>query len=241
MSRGGPDFGAVAARVLTAPVLDLGELAVRLGGPSVYDRLGAVIGLFTADAPAGGLSLTTSGTGRIDSFVSYSPLGPYVWRLQAPALNDVAAMTFRLPFLGDAPAGIEVVWKMPGDDIDRFQLQLDVGTGSARAQTFFQWEGSDADWMFFNSSGTFVDSSIQPADPRLSGWHSLKLVADPADQTYIRVVADGEEAGMAGIAGSAALPATRQIDGAVRLLGDGTATTEVEVAAVIVTVNEPGG
>lgn len=238
MARGSRDFGAGAARSLTAPMLDLGELAVRLGAPISYDRLGSVIAILTGADPVNAFPEQHIGGGRADPFFSYSPFGPYTWRLEAPANLDAAAVQSFFPYIGDAPAGVEVVWKMPSGQLDAFELLVEVSNGTTRTNAGLRWNGTEADWQHKNSSGTFVDTPTQPNDPFQSTWHSLKLVFDPTLQTYVRGLVDGESLELAGIDGQNDASVRRSVRTSVRVQSSGTPNQVAEVAAVIVTVEE---
>ena len=238
MPRGSPDFGATAPRELTTPALDSGELAARLGSRNVYDRLGTVIALYTADQPIALYPEIFAASGRRDVFLAPSPFGPYVWRLTAEADGEQPGMRFDVPFIGDSPVAVEVVLRQVAAGGVIIELVADADTAATRAAGGIRWNGPITTWQFQDPSAVWQSAPSQPSDLTVAGWHSMKFTIDPATALYGRATVDGESMAVAGTAMQSPAGSVRVLR--VDFFAEGTSgtTVAVDVAAVIVTVNE---
>lgn len=238
MPRGSPDFGTTAPRELTTPQLDSGELAARLGSPNVYDRLGTVIGLWIADQPIFPIFPVVLDSGRRDTILAHTPFGPYAWRLTADADGEVPGVRFIIPYIGDSPVAAEVVFRqVPAGSIDP-TLTILVDNVTDRTQAGARWHEQTGQWQHIDSGGTFVAVPAPPGPHLISPWSTLKLVVDPIEQTYGRVRFNGVDMGLAGTAADDQAGSIRTLQVDFFAEGNAAATVSIEVAAVIVTVNE---
>ncbi len=238
MARGSPDFGATAPVELTTPNLDAGELAARLGSPSVYDRLGAVLAVFTADQPIESVFPHAIGSGRRDSFVANNPFSPYVWRLTAFADGDLPGMAFQLPYIGDSPVGVEVVFRQIDAGSINPTLRVLVDNVTDRTEAGIRWNAATSTWEALNSSGVFTATPTQPSPVSTTLWATLKMAVDPITQLYGRVRFNGVSHALDGSAADDLAGSLRTLEVRFFAEGNAAATVSIDVAAVIVTVNE---
>ncbi len=238
MSRGSPDFGATAPRELTTPQLDSGELAARLGSPTVYDRLGAVLAIYTADEPLAPIVEVIVGSGRRDTIYTSTPFGPYAWRLTAVADGEQPGVRFLIPYIGDSPVAVEVVYRqLPAGSVNPTLTML-VDNVTDRTSAGVRWNEPASLWEFVQSDGTFVTVTAQPGPQLIGPWNTLKMAVDPIAQTYGRVRFNGVDMDLAGTAADDLAGATRTMQASFSAEGNAAATVSLDVAAVIVTVNE---
>ena len=238
MARGHPDFGATTPRELTTPLLDSGELAARLGSPVVYDRLGTVIALYTADQPVALVFEANVGSGRRDTVLAHSPFGPYAWRFTAEADGQQPGIRLLVPYIGDSPVGVEVVFRTVDHQGQTIQLTVLADTAAARSLPGIRWNEDTNRWQNLDSSGMWQNTPSSPAPLQTTLWHSLKLIFDPPESEYGQAKIDGEPFGLDGVAAESVAGFTRTLEIGFHAEGTAAATVSTDVAAVIVTVNE---
>lgn len=242
MARGLPDFGVSAAVDLTAPAIDPGEMAVRLGSPVVFDRLGFVVHAEIGDRPLTVANLAVSAGGRGDVMAGRGLFGGYGLRLRASSSADSDATLFAtLPLVATGGVGCEVVWWSDAD-CEAMAANLVVRHGGNRAFTNLRVNYVDGSTEYWTSAGAWTDTPTQPTGLTTAArWHSLKIVQNAVDGTWVRATFDGQELGMRGIAGNVPGNTDHFVQvtaSSVRI--DGSATErDVYVGALIATVNEP--
>ena len=242
MSRGATDFGATAALPLLAAALDPGELAVRLGSPVVFDRIGNVVYWSLGDEVRWPLRETANGDGRVDVLAGRGLYGGYGLRLRAGTTqgNETTWRTL-LPRVLSGAVGLEMVWwSDAGIDVVTVEF-LDVSSG-ARLRPALRVDYTDDETQHRNSAGTFVATPTQPDVVGTDGrWQQIKLVVDVTAATYVRAVMDGQDLGLDAVAvqDSGSGSAEVELRVVVRMDSAGAQTREVIVGALIFTVNEP--
>jgi hypothetical protein len=238
MARGHPDFGATAPRELTTPQLDSGELAARLGSPNVYDRLGTVLALYTADQPVAPIFEVNAGSGRRDSVVVNTPFSAYAWRLTAAADGEEPGVRFLVPYIGDSPVAVEVVFRQVDAGSINPTLTILVDNATDRTQAGVRWNADNSTWEFLNSAGVFTATPTQASPVATTLWATLKFTVDPIEQTYGRARFNGVDMGLAGTAADDLAGFLRTLEVDFTAEGNAAATVSIDVAAVIITVNE---
>lgn len=238
MVRGGPDFGAVAARALTSPVLDPGELAVRLGAGSVFDRRGFVIASL-----AGGrlfeFHTSNSNGGRTDLAPVNGLTESYSLRMFTTTSADVAKVIYRMGYPGESGVAVEAVLTPElGSDADLIVAVQATDSAGGDASGAIKWDVGTSDWQFFDATNSFVDTPTQPPDPPNTMFTSIKVAVDPATGEYLYAVVNGIDFGLRGTACSTAGGTSGTMLATVQLQSEGAGDDIVWLANVIVTVNE---
>jgi len=195
MPHGARAWSNVGADELVYGLSDMAELAVRLGSPDAHNREGNVILLETFEHGLGGWLPAGYGTGAavIVSAESYRSSG-YACKLIAGSTDIAAAKIFRnlpLPVLGRY--GLEISWR-PEAHLARLLCRLAYIDGSQEHQY---------NWMYVVSGGLL---QIQPAGGgwttiasalnlvySYAGFQTIKLVADLASLTYVRLILNEAE------------------------------------------------
>ena len=238
MVRGARDFGTVAARTLTTPVLDLGELAVRLGSPISFDRQGTVLAFLQGDAIQGRLRSIFGSGARIDAIAGEGFTSGYAWRTFSNVDGDSAYMLLQIPYIGDAPSGVEAVFRLGTGTGFRFDVivVLDDADGGHQGQVSF--DSSTGNVRYINGAGNLTDTPTQPTVIRTPTWQYVKVVSDPADNTYVRALWNGEDLGLAGIAAYTFVTTARQLGAQVGIDALSSVSNEAWIDSVAITVNE---
>lgn len=238
MARGGPDFGAINPRELTAPALDPGELAVRLGSPVVWDRRGFVLRMITGATPLQALRVSEVGSAESHIQARPTPLGPYCWRFTTTGPGDSIEVQELVPYTGAAGSGYELMFR-PRDPGVTIQTDLLLRDGAAGARGGLRLDGSGGSGVeFLDSSATWTATPTQPAVyPVSGGWHVFKWAMDTS--TYLYAELDGLDLGIAAEAvDDQGATSERSIQVGLDFTGSGFVTGETLVAGMILTTNE---
>lgn len=238
MARGAPDFGAATPRELTAPALDPGELAARLGSAVRFDRLGFVVQIVDGWGLGGEENTLGGATARIDMVPPVGGLPGYVARMEVGANGHSANVRTTIPYLGDVGAGVEAVWKDGGTGPPDVRLTLNADDGSTLVQAGVRWDETAGQWEYTDSNGSSVATPTQADDPIGDGWNWIKVAVDPATGKYLRGVANGTELGLAGIDANTVASISRSIEGVFGVIGYDAGVRHAYVAQMIHTVNE---
>ena len=205
-----PDYGRLNAQQTVYPVLDLGELAVRLGSPITHDRRGDVIwwddyewtlNKWGVSAPGTGasaaLSVARARNGRTSNLLtgaSEGSISPTVTHLQAfPVLSLL---------------GSEVSFSL-GGSIGSFYMESDVYNGASLSSFVLRWDDTVDALYYKDAAGAYVELlDTGQLIPHATLFHTLKLVVDPVAGEYVRAILNEAEVDMAGVAGRVSADAT---------------------------------
>lgn len=191
MAHGVPDYGAYQGRATVHPVTDLGELAVRLGSPVAYDRLGDVIYFEDFEDGLNGWVVTTSGDFATGD-VSYGRGIHGAWACHLVAGSTMGqfaqiARSFAYPVLSNL--GLEFAWTVDANLLDGIAY-LDIYTGVSRLRWGVRYHAPTNQNGILDASGAWVavgDPTPNPAGAYL--FIPTKLVGDPNNLAYRRFLA----------------------------------------------------
>ncbi len=191
MPHGLPDYGVTAGRVNTFASLDMGELAVRLGGISRYDRLGDVIFLETFEGDLGAWEATMSGAGAsVDVVADHKVSGGFSCKLVAGSdAARHATIMARLPVPYSTRYGFEWMWTMDAN-MDWARMYLQIYTGAYELRAGLRYTPSTGQNAYYALGGSWVDFG-DPVTPLFSDYNfiSTKLTIDIAALKYKRMLA----------------------------------------------------
>lgn len=195
MTHGTPDWGQTAGVVTTYQLTDLGELAVRLGSIVTHDRRGDVAWMDGFEHGLGKWEGSLGGTGSaIGLSTEYARNGQYSALLTAGSdgLHQVQlAHSQSLAVL--SCLGVEVSFQL-GLVIDSLSLYLDItappsiyhfGLRWVDVSNLLQILDSDNDWVTIASG-----LNLRPNETL---FHTMKMVGDPSNERYLRVILNDVE------------------------------------------------
>jgi hypothetical protein len=242
MSHGTPDWGLTTGVVTTYKWADLDELAVRLGSPVSFDRRGDVLFWDGFEDGYGKWNLSAVGTNAaIDLSLASAHNGACSLRMVPGSSGLRRALAQRVlgyPVL--SAFGLEASFTLHAN-LQYFALNIYVYTGALVWQTLGRYDHTTgeaqiyvppADWQTIHTlTNPIVDSR---------GYHTWKLVGDPATGLYVRSILDDEEVDISAYGLTSPVSATSP-----QLLAEAGAysiaanTATVYLDDVILTQNEP--
>lgn len=242
MPHGRPDWLVTNANRQTFPVLDMGELAARLGSIVTYDRRGDVI--FLDDFEDGLIRWlqATSGTGAaIAVDTTRARNGAQSVKLTGGSdgnRNALISHRQAIQFLGRI--GFEISFMHDGS-YESFANHLEVNNGSGTwafevrytlASKLLEYSDEDGNYQTLDASLTINNAS--------GLFHTIKVVLDLDAMEYVRALVDTDSYDLSGIGGfkssSADIP---EIFAQARHVSRSGQNDVVYVDDAIITQNEP--
>lgn len=242
MPHGTPDWGLVGPKETTFGLDDLGEHAVRLGSPHLFDRRGDVLALTDFrnglgevepyDGVAGGTTGLCTGHSRTGAFSMLLTSDGTTGGSQG------ARMSLPLPVA--SRVGCEFSFTIK-DLRDIWYIIINWYDGTRWYQAQVQYEMTLQQLRYSIGGGAWTPFAwgvnLWPYD-----WpaHTMKLVVDTALQEYVRVIVDNQPYPLAGVGvpDTGPGPVTRLVVSAFLLRAIGS-DLDVYIDDFIVTQNEP--
>ena len=223
-------------------VVDLGELAVRLGSIVSFDRRGDVVWMDGFEDGILKWVTLASGTGAA---VAVSPEkarnGGHSAKLTTGSSGIYTAeITHYSPFPLLSKFGIEMHATI-NDDLSALYLTLDIFDGSDMIRAQIAYEPSTNKLYYQNSAGAMVEFA-SGVDLYAYDYlfHAFKLVVNGVDEEYVRLIVDGTEYSLADIAVRKTTNATgAHLEVRITAVGDSGGNYSIYVDDVIITQNEP--
>ncbi len=198
---GNPDYAAPAPlgwkpSGVVYTLTDIGEMAARLGYPSL-DRRGNVV-LFEdwskGVGASGGSWNVVEGYLEPTRYVHFP--NSSMARMHSVGTTD-AEVIHRLPYLSGSKIGLEIVMAglVTGDCYD-FSFGFDIYTGTRHVTAKIKFDANAAKWYYYTTTGwvelTTLTTVISASDLLFS---FLKLVFDPVstEEMYTRLVYNGTQ------------------------------------------------
>jgi len=242
MPHGGPDWGLTAGRKTTYRWADLDELAVRLGSIVSFDRRGDV--LFIEDWENGRAKWTLSYTGAggaIGLSAASARSGGYSLRMLTGSDSFRRARAQRIwgyPVL--SAFGLEASFTLHAN-LEQFTIAVFVYTGALVWQVYGRYYHTTGEAQIYVPPGDWQTiHTISSPIVSSKGYHTWKLVGDPATGLYVRSIFDAETLDISDYALTSPVSATSP-----QLFVDITATSiplnnaTVYLDDAILTQNEP--
>jgi len=195
MPRGYPDWGRIRKEAGIVAIGDLGELAVRLGSPTIFDRRGDVFFIDTFENGLMRWDWGVDGLGAgVTLSVEYAQHGGYSVKLIGGSDEDrYALINTQLQALWPGRWGLEcacaydtstdkVIWTFEygdGENTYYFKIRND------RVDQTLEYFKEGAQWIVF---ATDVWPFIGPF-----AWYNFKLVIDTDTKEYVRFLAAADE------------------------------------------------
>ena len=242
MAHGTPDWGISAGAVNVYQVTDMGELAVRLGSIDGFDRRGDVLFLDSFENGLAGWDKNPGSNGGVtDLSISKARSGLFSARIVSAAVtndNPNIARYVAYPVVG--PFGVEFAFHSE-DTSYRLELIVNVRTEGWWRQgwIYYRRDLSTVTYVDLDGNEVEIASGLTPIG-QPDSWYNIKLVIDPENAEYVRLLFNDQVIDMSGIAlrpGAGVKLAFVLATIGLRNV-DATART-VNVDDVIVTQNEP--
>jgi hypothetical protein len=242
MGHGFEDLGGRAAKHIVHALFDLGELAVRLGSPNMYDRLGDV--LFQDSFEYGLVRWLTAPEGD-NSYVKisgiYAKTGSWSAALQCGTLaGDYAQINCSLPFPYNCKYGFEfsfALWQR----INVIWINVAVGDGAYSSNYRISYYPI-TDYVYYrNNAGVNVevDNGFNMYHT-YQNWQTIKMVVDLTKNTYDRLRVNDNVYDLSGIGTYRyAAVSEKMISVSIRIEPQAGFQEPAYIDDVIVTFNEP--
>lgn len=221
---------------------DLGELAARLGSVHVFDRRGEIIFYEVFNQGLGGWFVNSSGAGSSISLnATHVYRFPYTAKLVCGTSGTkFAAIQKRMGGVNTARIGLEICWALEfGDYLIR--AGVDVNNGMDNFRVEFDYNANTHEWRITDENGdqqVIFNKSMEIGSSFV--FVPVKIVADINTRHYVRMLISDDEVDISNY-GLFVSPGGTAVNYSVSVtnLGDGSTNTELYIAAIILTANEP--
>ena len=242
MPRDLPDWLALSAQVTVGEVTDLGELAVRLGSPVVFDRTGDVVMFDDFEAGLGRWVSSTTGTGGVvdlsrvrarSGLFSARLVGGSTAARTAEIRRDLAVQALQA-------LGFEFSFHIP-TDISSVRWVIIAYDGTNRTEYTIAYHDTNTRLNYLNGSGSLVEFASSVDLQIFQGlFHVGKVVVDSANGRYSRFTLNATTYSLDGIAAQVSADTSNPYLSVRALILSRAAQNDVcYVDWPIVTQNEP--
>lgn len=167
---------------------DLGELAARLGSPSIYDRRGEVVFAYQFEHGFAGMT----GSGTLDATRPF--IGPYCLKLvTAVGVGQEVYEDYTLPIFGTQNAGIEFAFSASGN-MTRFRVSMQYQITDNVSLIRVDFDIPNHKITIYSASGNYdLPGYVVDYQPDPGPYHVMKVVGDFVNYKYVRIIIDGRE------------------------------------------------
>jgi len=188
LPRGYPDWGRIRKEAGIVAIGDLGELAVRLGSPTIFDRRGDVFFIDTFEVGLVRWSKLFYGTGAgVELSLEYAHHGGYSVKLIGGSGDGRSAMIFHdFQALWPGKWGIECACAY-NDDTEEVWWEFMYGDGSKFYYFRVVNNNEEETLSYYDETGATITFATDV--PSLIGpplWFGVKLVVDIDTKEYVR-------------------------------------------------------
>ena len=192
MAHGTPDWGVTAGQSTTFQLTDLGELAVRLGAPVLFDRRGDVVMMDSFEGGLGPWRSTLTGTGAAADISSTKRRsGSFAARLvTGNALNNESFLSLDVPYGVPSRFGAEVSFFLDAA-MRAFFMSFNALDGTDNVLGQVRYYVQLQELRYLNSAGAEVvlQSGLNLLTA-FNAFHTWKLVIDVPGEKYVRLLVD---------------------------------------------------
>jgi len=195
MPHGSPDYGEYAAFETIGRLVDLGELAVRLGSISHYNREGNVVFMDNFEyTPLKWLATLSDGHGSIAYSAETAWSGGQCLKMTTgEILNELAYIKRYFPIIVFSKVGVEIAWKNV-DTKYEWELYFEARKDGKRHIAWLQVNLDAKTLSLFDNTDywTVIDANFKLAEGSHL-FHIFKLVVDLATDEYLTLLVDDTE------------------------------------------------
>lgn len=189
MAHGSPDFGATAQKSTVYGLLDIAELAVRLGSICTFDRRGDVIFIDDFEASllkwqVGSLGIGWSATLN-NTYARYG--AQTVKMVSSTGVGQYVYITRALPIVVPSKIGLEAAFSLGSSEMD-FELHAHFYNGTNKYNYKFKYDTDSKAVQIYDVTAGWV--TLGTKNLRTLGWlfHQVKLVVDYNSQKFVRLL-----------------------------------------------------
>jgi len=242
MAHGTPDWGVTNALWTVYRVLDMGELAARLGSIVTFDRRGDALFLEAFENGLAHWGVNTNGSyARVSILRDAARKGAYSVELQGGLDGQRRAQIYHseaLPIF--SPLGVELSFAIPGN-VETTTLLARIFTGTVLRDFAIRFDDDGDTLSYLDSGGAYVPfaTGVNPYRGR-NVFHTAKLIFDPEARTYRQYILDDAVYDLLGISAyEAANPGSSRLYVAIEVISHAGLTETINVDDLILTQNEP--
>lgn len=192
MPHGTPDWGLVGTKDITYGLDDLGEHAVRVGSPHLWDRRGDVVYATSFREGLGMFRYAVSGAGGAVNLVTgHSRQGAYSIRLRTGStVLRAASISLTLPFQDPSAVGLEFSFgaEESGSMLSAECQWLD-GVNRYVARVIYDFGLQQVRYFTAGSVWVVLAAGISRYNSDWPG-HTMKMVFDMRSNDYVRFMLD---------------------------------------------------
>jgi len=242
MPHGHPDYGAGAPTSTIYPILDIGELAARLGSIVTFDRRGNVIWLDDFEDTLKHWDHSSyNAEGSIERSTEAARNGAYSCKMITPTtLNKDTWIFCNRPLPAASKIGLEFSYAMY-TNINYLYAVLSFSDSAGQYEYQLRYDRYNTTMAYLNSGGTYTDLPGYVSHALLyHSWNTIKLVVDYENQKYVRALLNSFSWDLSGIApkfNSGSYTPALYIE--ARIQNRDAAQRYIYLDDVIVTQNEP--
>jgi len=242
MPHGTPDWGLVGPKKTTYGLDDLGEHAVRLGSPVLWDRRGDVLVADAFDRGLGEWNWNYNGTGAdVQLWTGENRQGAYCVNLVAgKTTNGWAGISRAIPYAVRSRIGLEASVGLDADT-SNWQWAITWRDGAWVWDARMRYDFQNQVLQYYDDAAAWQTFATGVKVRAWSGaWSTGKLVVDLTTQEYVRALFADHEYDLSAYGIVKSTTAT-VVELTVSLIQFGVlgANPEGKVDSVIVTRNEP--
>ncbi len=242
MPHGTPDWGLVGPKTTVHGLDDLGEHAVRLGSPHLFERSGDTLALTDFRNGLGGWeTFHDVGGGAVHLATGHSRQGAYSAKLIAGVgVDDNAGVSIRLPYSVLGSFGHEFTFSMHTDtNYMGCSIEIDDTVDLWIAELRLYTLGGR---LVCVTTGGVLHQIALGVNYRLSDQpeQTMKIVADLATRMYLRAMYNGVQYNLSTIPLNQGVSfAVWSLEALIEHRGNGLVNPDCYVDNVIITQNEP--
>jgi len=187
MPRGAKDWGQYAEQDILTKTFDLGELAVRLGCPSVFSRSGSIIYATNFENGFKDWDLDLQGGCVIHPSVERGYYASYSLVYDFYAGQNARGIAERvIPFLHESIYGFEIVFGVEQWPVDIYFICSLISEGVRYGYEVFLLGSNSTLGVMIPNEEHVLDANIEPTGTPFR-WNFLKLYFDTASRQYLRL------------------------------------------------------
>jgi len=242
MPHGHPDYGIGAPAATIYPVLDIGELAARLGSPATADRAGNVMWYDDFEGTIKRWDYSSyNAEGDFQHTTEAARSGAACAKLLTPTtLNKDTWMKCYRPLPVASKIGFEFSYAMY-TNINYLYAVLKFGDSAGQYEYQLRYDRYNKTMAYYNSSGGYTDLPGSVSHRLFyHAWNTIKLVVDYESQKYVRALLNSFSWDLSGIApkfNSGSYTPSLYIE--ARIQNRDAAQRYIYLDDVILTQNEP--
>ncbi len=202
MARGHSDWGKIRKDGMVSSVADLGELAVRLGSINSFDRRGDVYWMDSFEYGVAGWTVVTSPAGGTGvQSADYARHKGYSLKATTPdAEGGVVGIQHYEALAFEGKTGWEIALMSMGDLL-YFELMVDILDGDRiwRANVRLDLVGKKWEYEYAGDAWQLIATGVVFSEVETL-FNLIKLVIDVTEHEYVRLLFNGDEWPLDGIA-----------------------------------------